>query len=334
MSTNTGNCFGKLCNNINTTNDLSGDDTLKNTQLNQLKIMGSYASYSSSGSYYAVKTSLNQLQKNILLQNRFIHLDVYFKVKDNEKVPIVKSEKNTDYLLFDDCCETIQRHAWSSKILSHYPLFLFIYLRYDSINIDVSNKVGDILIKHFSDNWPDIKYQNGFQSGNLATETLGNFMNKVIILTNYTDDDTLSNTENNTPRDNGLSLNEKTHSYIKIYKNITNMINDNKVNFGAFNYNNVSNDELSMNQYGDFSKNKEQLKEKFLIIFSDYNNSQYITKTYTFNIRNAYTSLVNVVAMIYYDVDDKSKLFDLLVNYIIFFTIKGVYMPIRHLHAI
>ena len=333
MTTNTGNCFGKLCNNINTTNDLSVDDTLKKTPLNQLKIMGSYASYSSSGSYYAVKTSLEQLQKNISLQNRFIHLDVYFDVKDGIKIPIVKSETNPDYLLFDDCCETIQKHAWSSKIMGQYPLFLFIHLRYNSTNLDVSNTVGDILIKHFSDNWPDLRYSNGFKNGNLATEELHNFMNKVVILTNYANDDGPANTETDTPRNNG-SLNELTHSYIKIYKDVTHMINDNKVNFGAFNYKNVSKDELSMNQYGDFGKNKEQLKDKFIITLPDYNNSKYAIKTYTFNIKDNSTSLVNVVAMIYYDIDDKTKLFELLVNYIIFFTVKGVYMPIRHLHAI
>jgi hypothetical protein len=333
--------FKKLCNNINTTNDLSADETLKSTPLNQLKIMGSYASYSSSGSYYAVKTSLDILQKNILLQNRFLHLDVDFKVKGGEKIPIVKSEKNPEHLLFDDCCETIQNNAWSSSILGHYPLFLFIYLRYDSINIDVSNKVADILIKYFSDNWPDIKYKNGFQDGNLATENLENFMNKVVIFTNYTNDDVPTDTQNNTPRDNtprdnGFYLNELTHSYIKIYKNYIDILNDSKVNFAALNYNNRNNNnELSMNQYNDFSKNKEQLKDKFLIIFPNYNNSKSVTDTYSFNIKDDYTSLVNIVSMIQgysnSNSNSNSKLFDLLLNYIKFFTITNIYMPIRPL---
>ena len=98
MTNNTNTCFGNLCKNINTTNNLALDERLKSTNLNELKIMGSYASYSSSGSYYSANSSLNQLKNNVLLQNRFIHLDVYYNIQNGEKVPIVRGKKNKNYL--------------------------------------------------------------------------------------------------------------------------------------------------------------------------------------------------------------------------------------------
>jgi len=336
MINSTATCFKNLCKNINTTNNLLADKELKSTPLNKLKIMGSYASYSSSGSYYSANTSLDELKNNVLLQNRFIHLDVYYNIQNGEKIPIVRGKKNKNYLLFEDCCSTIQNYAWSSKILSSYPLFLFIYLRYDSINIDVSNKVADILIKYFSDNWPDIKYKNGFKNGNLATEPLENFINKVVILTNYHDD--LSDKEikddesvKNKHRDNGFYLNELVHSYIKIYDSVTDIMNDNQSNFAALNFKNIMGNKLSSNQYNNLNDYKKELENKFLIGFSNYNNSQYVTKTYTFNILDESLSLFNVLTIIYYNVDDKSDFFDLLKKNMTFFTVKGLFMPIRHL---
>ena len=64
-------CFNKLCKEQNTTLDIKSNPELLETPLHKLKIMGSYASYSSSGSNYST-SSLDQLKQNICLSNRFI----------------------------------------------------------------------------------------------------------------------------------------------------------------------------------------------------------------------------------------------------------------------
>jgi len=333
-------CFGELCKSIDKTNNLSQDNKTLSLPLWKLKMMGSYASYSSSGSYYAKETSIGILKKNILLQNRFLHLDVHFNIQNDEKVPIVRGEVNKKGLLFKDCCQCIKDYAWSSTKLNDYPIFLFIYLRYNEINIDVSNKVANILIEYFSDRWPDIKYKNGFQGKgqNLANEELKNFLGKIIILTNYNNED--DNQEKQ--RDNGYYLNELIHSYIKIYKSVNDIVHENNnINFAALKYHNDSNNKLSSTQYGSIGttdktnnylsqlNNKEN--PKFLIALPDYKNRVDIPETYTFDIMDNLLSRFNVLSMIYFDTDIKGQIFQLFINYIIFFTVNTKFSPIREL---
>ena len=339
--------FGELCKNINNTNNLSQDNKILSLPLYKAKIMGSYASYSSSGSYYAKDTNIGILKKNILLQNRFLHLDIYFNIQDGEKVPIVKGELNKKGILFKDCCQCIKDFAWSSTKLNDYPIFLFIYLRYNEINIDVSNKVANILIECFSDRWPDIKYKNGFQKKrqNLANEDLQNFLGKIVILTNYNKDDNQDDQdeqEKNKQRDNGYYLNELIHSYIKIYKSVNDIVHENNnINFAALKYHNDSNNKLSSNQYlsgcttnktnNYLSQLNNKENPKFLIALPDYKNRVDIPKTYTFDIMDNLLSRFNVLSMIYFDTDTKGQIFQLFINYIIFFTVNTKLSPIREL---
>ena len=167
------------------------------------------------------------IKKNICLHNRFIHLDVDFKIEEGKSVPVVKGiNELKDSLNFDECCKCIADSAWCTEKMSKYPLFLYLNLNYDKYFKNASNRIANSLINHFSDRWPDIKYKNGFQLpdntyGNLALELLSNFIGKVIILANYdnetndkTNDKTNDNTKINGPRDNGSYLNELINSFI------------------------------------------------------------------------------------------------------------------------
>ena len=55
-------CFNELCKSIDKTNNISEDNKLLPLPLWKLKILASYASYSSSGSYYAKETSIGILK--------------------------------------------------------------------------------------------------------------------------------------------------------------------------------------------------------------------------------------------------------------------------------
>ena len=117
-------CSENLCKQMHSTYKLSSGKLLKlDTPLNKLKIMGSYASYSSTGSHYST-SSYYQLKKNILLQNRFLHLDVDFKFDKGNKIPIVKGdeEQNEKVLTFIECCECIQKYAFNHGMVLKTPM--------------------------------------------------------------------------------------------------------------------------------------------------------------------------------------------------------------------
>jgi hypothetical protein len=329
-------CSENLCKQMHSTYKLSSGELVKlDTPLNKLKIMGSYASYSSTGSYYST-SSYYQLKKNILLQNRFLHLDVDFKFDKGNKIPIVKGdeEQNEKVLTFKECCECIQKHAFNHGKLSEYPLILFINLKYDKINIDISNKIANILIKHFADKWPDIKYKNGFKGGNLATEPIGNFMGKIIILTNYDDekDDKSNDGNSKEPRNNGRYLNELTHSYVKTYENLINITEPN-INFIRLNFHNkpLGSEELSVNQRGNINDYLKKLENKFIIAFPTFKNNKFdILKLFNLDISNKELNRYNVVLKLFHPIKHtNNKKYDLLKNNMRFFIIADQLMPIR-----
>ena len=143
-------------------------------------------------------------------------------------------------------------------------------------------------------------------------------------------------------RDNGYYLNELIHSYIKIYKSVNDIVHENNnINFAALKYHNDSNNKLSSTQYGSIGttdktnnylsqlNNKEN--PKFLIALPDYKNRVDIPETYTFDIMDNLLSRFNVLSMIYFDTDIKGQIFQLFINYIIFFTVNTKFSPIREL---
>lgn len=334
-------CFKDLCKNIETTYDLKTNEiyNVNTTKLNELRIMGSYASYSSSGSHYST-SSLNQLRKNICLHNRFIHLDVDFKIEEGKSIPVVKGiNELKDVLDFDECCKCISATAWCIEKMSEYPLFLYLNLKYDEYFKNVSNRIANSLIKHFSDKWPDMKYKNGFQLpdntyGNLALEPLSNFMGKVIILTNYdteTDKKT-DKTKEAKPRNNGSYLNELIHSYVKISDNLLDVKNTQNNYFFGLNYNNVTlnSDTLSGNENGNPKDYK--LDNKFIVAFPNYkNNKKVIYRLYNFNIQDDILKRFNAVLNIYKPLKKDNKKYKYIEWYLKSFRLLDQLAPIKPL---
>ena len=333
-------CFKELCKNMNATYDLTSNKIfdVNNTKLNELRIMGSYASYSSSGSYYST-SSIHQLTKNICLHNRFIHLDVDFKIEQGKSLPVVKGINELgDTLAFDKCCECISNNAWCTEKMAKYPLFVFLNLKYDEYFKNVSNRIADTLIKYFSNRWPDIKYKNGFQLpdntyGNLAIEPLSNFIGKVIILTNY-DNDKKNDKKRDKPRNNGSYLNELTHSYINISNNFLDIKNTQNIYFFGLHYDNVTlnSNSLSDIQNGNSEDYSDELKEKFLISFPTYkNNKVNIFALFSFNIRDELLKRFNVVLNIYFKIKKDNKKFKYIDWYMKSFRLIEQLTPIKPL---
>ena len=335
-------CFKELCKNMNATYDLTSNKIfdVNNTKLNELRIMGSYASYSSSGSYHST-SSIHQLTKNIRLHNRFIHLDVDFNIDDGKSLPIVKGTNEIIHpLAFDKCCECICKNAWCTGKMDDYPLFLFLNLKYDEYFKNVSNRIADTLIKYFSNRWPDIKYKNGFQLpdnayGNLATEPLSNFMGKVIILTNYNDENNENDDKkSDKPRNNGSYLNELTHSYIKISNNYLNIKKTQNIYFFGLHYDNITlnSNSLSDNQNGNSKDYLNELKDKFLIAFPTYkNNKLNIFALFNFNIQDKLLERFNVALNIYLPIKKDNKKFTFIDWYMKSFRLSEQLVPIKPL---
>ena len=90
---------------------------------------------------------------------------------------------------FEECCKTISQVAFSNEVSgASDPLFinLNLFLNY---NIYTMDKIADILIKYFGHRFLPAKYSYyGINKNspnltvNIATESITNFINKVIII--------------------------------------------------------------------------------------------------------------------------------------------------------
>ena len=316
------------------TSTLKDNLELLSLPLNKLKIMGSYASYSSTGGYYSKESNENILKKNLLLKNRFIHLDIFYDIINNERVPIVKSIINKKGFSFENACKTIKTYGFSSYKIHQYPLILYLNLNYADIDKEISNKIADILIKVFQTKLLGYKYAYGFQkkNQNLAQEQLNNFMNKIIILSNYSN---LEN-KNHIKRTNTDYLNELINSFVKVYDNINDLFNETEnINFRALEYHSAKNDTL-INLYHDSLENIDDshLSELFLIAIPNYKNKKRNPITYNLDIMNSKFSRFNVLPQIFYKINEthnNQKIKDLLIKYILYFTNNTFFSPITTL---
>tara|TARA_B100001123_G_C15261279_1_gene1006681 strand:- start:605 stop:1594 length:990 start_codon:yes stop_codon:yes gene_type:complete len=180
-----------------------------NEELKDYSFMSSWGAYSTTGSNVSY-SSYEQLQSNIVLGSRFIHLNLYFNDKREPTVngKIEQSTDNPTGLSFEKCCKIIRAYGFENENLASYPMFLYLDLMYDNFHIDVSNQIANSIKHNFGDIYPDTKYS--YAKKNLAKEKIDNFKGKIIIVINHGEEEK--------PRDDGYALRELTHSYVKIYK--------------------------------------------------------------------------------------------------------------------
>ena len=185
------------------------------------------------GSYYTytAATPLNSIPSLTAIRTamteykvRIVHLDIFIDKDKNE--PIVRSEnmkEGAESLNFIDCLNEINDIAWKNNTCSqnNYPMFLYLKFNFEegkdiSINYETLYiKIFEYLMRVFSNRLMDKKYSFSGRNGtfNIASATIKEALNKIIILTNkYPTHSVLDEIINGCTNDLNYDLN------IKLYK--------------------------------------------------------------------------------------------------------------------
>lgn len=161
-------------------------------------------SFNTQGTYI---NSLSQIQQVIMKGARFLSFNIYDNnfqnyIDDQEigfgDTPIVRNDNKVSGLKFENVCKVIRDAAWSVE--HNYPLIIYLNLKYNKYNINVSDQIAELIKKYFYDKYPDKKYC--YSRYKLGNENIENFLGKFLLFTN----------RNN----NGDKLNELTHAYLPI----------------------------------------------------------------------------------------------------------------------
>lgn len=313
----------EISKNIKNISELDSNKTLK-----EYSIKSSWASYSSTGSNYSY-SSYDQLKQNVGLGVRFIHLNVYIN-DEIKKEPIVKGKNeqlNKDGLKLKKCLEIIKEYGFENESISSYPLLLYLELMYDDFNVDISNKISELLIANFNTKMPDVKYSYAKQ--NLALENIDNFKNKIIIILNYGDKEECRSDSN--------CLREITHAYIKEYDYLPKTKEDNNTII-CLKPNSNQKQNYNMQTYNlnenDLNNNLESNSNRLILLKPFDNNTP--TKRFellNFDVASFYKKQINFIPFKFIPFtikSDKSQyLKESIISYILSFKISDIsYQPI------
>jgi len=134
--------------------------------------------------------SMESIKRTLRMGGRAIELDVYAKNSggntDDDFTPVVahgiqKSTGDvftTNYLLFEDCIETLATFG----LLTSDPLFIILEINTNSM-IPVQRKMKEIILKKFGDKLLDSTYKlNSPNRKYFINEPIGKLLNKVIFI--------------------------------------------------------------------------------------------------------------------------------------------------------
>ena len=165
-------------------------DASKQHNLRDYYIMSSYNSCCN-GSFKDGYVSINALQDVIRKGARVLDFEVY----NIDKTPVVASSTSDSFdfkgsynsIPFKDVIDTISSYAFSAGTCPNFNDPLIIHLRVKTKDTDVCHTIGKIISSQLDNYRLDNKYDNAYKIGNshesLMKEPLKNFLGKVIIVT-------------------------------------------------------------------------------------------------------------------------------------------------------
>ena len=167
----------------------------KNHALRDFHIFSSHQPLVSRFSKYDY-LSLEFLEEIIKSGARYLEITILadYSEKDNPK-PVVSIGTNTkikalNKFPLEDVLQTIRKHAFSKKSIVNYTDPLFLYLEVKTTDYTIYDKIAQKINKVFES---EIRLSDAYSksSKNLANISVGEFMNKVVFLSNISGKETL-----------------------------------------------------------------------------------------------------------------------------------------------